>query len=217
MEPLFSLADIVFGYKSGQPVLNGVDLTLTPGERVALTGPNGSGKTTLLHLLVGLIRPQSGVVRAFGRERKTEADFRDVRLRAGLLFEDSDNQLFCATVAEDVAFGPFNLGWARERVADAVTAALKRLDIAHCRDRSPNELSHGEKRLAALATILAMEPAALLLDEPTNGLDDSHRETLVRTLRETECALLIASHDRTFLDKLACRNLHLESGRFKQR
>lgn len=213
MEPLFSLTGIVFGYTSERPVFNGVDLTLNPNDRVALTGSNGSGKTTLLYLMVGLVRPQSGALVAFGRHRRKEADFHEVRLRAGLLFDNSDTQLFCATVEDDVAFGPFNLGWPRERVEAAVHDTLERLDVATCRDRSPAELSHGEKRLVALATILAMEPDVMLLDEPTNGLDESHVDTMVRALQTTNCALLIASHDRNFLKRVTPQCLRLDQGR----
>ncbi len=213
MEPLFSLTGIVFGHTSERPVFNGIDLTLNPSDRVALTGSNGSGKTTLLYLMVGLVRPQSGVLVAFGRHRRKEADFHEVRLRAGLLFDNSDSQLFCATVEDDVAFGPFNLGWPRARVEAAVRDTLERLDVATCRDRSPAELSYGEKRLVALATILAMEPDVMLLDEPTNGLDDSHVDTMVRALQTTKCALLVASHDRIFLKRVTTQCIRLDQGR----
>ncbi len=213
METLFALTNVDFAYGPDRPTLSGISMTLDANDRVALTGNNGSGKTTLLHALVGLNKPQQGEIHAFGRQRRTEKDFYEVRLRAGLLFEDSDDQLFCATVAEDVAFGPFNLGWPRERVAAAVDSTLARLGLSHSRDLSAAELSHGEKRMAALATLLAMNPAALLLDEPTNGMDQAHIDVLIQTLQDTEAALLIASHDHAFLKRIARRSLRLENGR----
>lgn len=213
MEALFALTDVDFAYGPNRSTLSGINMTLGANDRVALVGGNGSGKTTLLHVLAGLNKPQRGEVRAFGRRRRSEKDFYEVRLRVGLLFEDSDDQLFCATVAEDVAFGPFNMGWPRDRVAVAVDSTLARLGLSHGRDLSPAELSHGEKRMAALATLLVMNPAALLLDEPTNGLDQAHTDILVQILLDTEAALLIASHDHAFLNRVARRTLRLENGR----
>ncbi len=212
-DPLFTLTDVHFAYGANPPTLRGIALTLDAADRVALIGSNGSGKTTLLHVLAGLNKPQQGAVYAFGRRRKSERDFYEVRRKTGLLFDDSDDQLFCATVAEDVAFGPFNLGWPRDRVMDAVAATLSQLSLSHCRDLSPAALSHGEKRMAALATLLAMEPAALLLDEPTNGLDAAHTDLMVQALLHSHAALLVASHDHVFLDRIATRSLRLENGR----
>ena len=109
-EALIDIRDVEFSYLPDRPVLSGCNFRLEPGQRAALTGANGSGKTTLMHLIVGLLRPKSGRIEIFGKERREEADFYEVRRRIGLLFQDLDDQLFCPTVAEDVAFGPLNLG-----------------------------------------------------------------------------------------------------------
>ena len=213
-DPLFQLEGIRL-QRGGRPVLEALDLTLAAGERLALTGPNGAGKTTLLQLMVGLLKPAAGTLRAFGRERRTEADFREVRTRAGLLFQDPDDQLFCPTVAEDVAFGPLNLGRSHAESHAIVERTLSALDLAHLADRVTYHLSGGEKRLVSLAAVLAMEPEALLLDEPTNGLDDAARGRLLEVLQGLPQALLVCSHDHAFLAALCTRRCRLARGRLE--
>lgn len=213
MESLFELCNIRYGYATAQPVLNGIDFQLTADERVGLAGPNGSGKTTLLHLMVGLHRPHAGQIHAFGRRRQTEADYREVRSRAGLLFQDPDDQLFCPTVAEDVAFGPLNLGHNRETVSRLVQDTLTALHLEGFEERVTYKLSGGEKRLVSLATVLAMQPEVLLLDEPTNALDAETRERLIHILQALPQAMVIVSHDVDFLAQLATRMVHVKEGR----
>ena len=205
-EPLIQLHDVDFAYDAsthdtGRPVLRGCNFRLDPGQRVALVGPNGSGKTTLLHLIVGLLRPTSGRIEAFGRVRQAEADFHEVRCRAGLLFQDSDDQLFCPTVAEDIAFGPLNLGQSRGEVRRTVGETLARLGLSDYADRVTHKLSGGEKRLVALATVLAMRPEVLMLDEPAAGLDIEATDRLVEVLAELPQAMVIVSHDQSFLER----------------
>jgi cobalt/nickel transport system ATP-binding protein len=212
-EPLFQLRGIRYAYDSGRTVLEGVDLQLYPGERLALTGPNGCGKTTLLHIMVGLRRPQAGEIDAFGKVRACEQDYREVRALAGLLFQDPDDQLFCPTVAEDVAFGPLNLGKSRVQAHAIVQKTLASLGLVGFEERVTYKLSGGEKRLVALATVLAMEPAVLLLDEPTNALDRQTRERLIAILQHLPQAMVIVSHDHDFLEQLATRSVCLEGGR----
>jgi cobalt/nickel transport system ATP-binding protein len=213
-KPLLELRRVCFGY-DGREVLSGADLALRAGERLGLMGSNGAGKSTLLQLLVGLRRPTAGQVLAFGRERRTEADFTPVRAQVGLVFEDPDDQLFCPTVLEDVAFGPLNLGrTAREARADAAQA-LAALGLDGFQERVTHRLSAGEKRLVALATVLAMHPQVLLLDEPTNGLDEAARERLMTHLGGLTQAMVIVSHDRSLLQRLTHRRLWLGSGRLE--
>ncbi len=209
---LIRLAQVSHAYDSAHPVLDGADFTLSAGEKVALLGANGSGKTTLLHVMVGLIRPKAGIVHAFGRDRRAEADFVEVRAKAGLLFQDADDQLFCPTVAEDVAFGPLNLGHSKSQAAEIVHATLDRLGLAHLEDRVTHKLSGGQKRLVSLAAVLAMEPEALLLDEPTNALDEATRERLLDILAGLPQAMVIVSHDREVIDRLATRRVTLAEG-----
>jgi len=210
-----SLDDVSFSYAPDRPVLAGCSLRLKRSERVGLTGPNGSGKTTLLALIVGLIRPTAGQVEVFGKVRSREADFHEVRARAGLLFQDADDQLFCPTVAEDVAFGPLNLGKPRGEVREIVARTLDSLGLAGYAGRITYRLSGGEKRLVALATVLAMEPEVLLLDEPTLGLDDEATERVEQILDGLPQAMLIVSHHRPLLKKTAARCLRLAGGRLE--
>jgi len=210
-----SLDDVSFFYAPGRPVLSGCNFHLERSERVGLIGPNGSGKTTLLALIVGLVRPASGRVEVFGKVRSSEADFHEVRGRAGLLFQDSDDQLFCPTVAEDVAFGPMNLGKPRREVHEIVARTLEALGLAGYEERITYKLSGGEKRLVALATVLAMQPEVLLLDEPTSGLDDQATERVVEIMAHLPQAMLIVSHDRSLLKKITTRSLRLSDGRLE--
>lgn len=207
--PLLSLRDVDFAHEPGRPVLSGFSLDLHPGERVALLGPNGAGKTTLLHLAVGLLRPDRGTVEAFGAVRRREKDFIEVRARAGLLFQDSDDQLFCPTVLEDAAFGPLNQGASPAEARAAASAALDMLGLSHLADRPTHKLSGGQKRLAALAGVLATRPDALLLDEPTNALDAATRENLIGLLTGLPQAMIFTSHDADFVDRLATRKVTL--------
>lgn len=213
--PLFHLSGIRFAYEPARPVLEGADFTLAPGERVVLAGGNGSGKTTLLHLMVGLLKPQAGEVTAFGQVRQAERDFREVRARAGLLFQDPDDQLFCPTVAEDVAFGPRNLGKSPAEAREIVARTLAQLALGHLADRVTHRLSGGEKRLVTLATVLAMDPDVLLLDEPTNALDEDAAARLTAVLLGLPQAMVIVSHDRAFRTRLATRTATLKEGRIR--
>lgn len=210
--PLIELQRVRFDYHD-RTVLRELDFRLAPGDRVALIGSNGAGKTTLLHLLVGLKRPSAGRILAFGCERASESDFHTVRARVGLLFQDSDDQLFCPTVLEDVAFGPLNLGRSPEQARADALETLDHLGLADFAERITYRLSAGEKRLVALATVLAMRPEVLLLDEPTNGLDEATAERLIAHLDGMEQAMILVSHDWPFLARLATRAVRLVEGR----
>jgi cobalt/nickel transport system ATP-binding protein len=215
-EPLINIRDVDFSYSPDRPVLCGCGFRLDPGQRIALTGANGSGKTTLLHLIVGLVRPGAGSVEVFGKARREEADFHEVRRRIGLLFQDSDDQLFCPTVAEDVAFGPLNLGLKRDQVRHIVSQTLGDLGLTGYENRITYQLSSGEKRLAALATVLAMQPDVLLLDEPTNSLDEQSTQRLLEILRRLPQAMILVSHDREFREKLTDQAFLLNQGHLEK-
>ena len=199
---LIQLKQVMFGYSVERPVLQKLDFALHEGERVALLGANGSGKTTLFHLIMGLLIPDSGTLNIFGKERRERKDFDEVRRRIGLLFQDSDDQLFSPTVAEDIAFGPFNLGKSREEVLETVQETLALLGLEGFEDRVTHKLSGGEKRLVALGTVLAMRPDILLLDEPVIGLDEEHRSRFISILKESALSYIIISHDRDFLKEV---------------
>ncbi|WP_420408164.1 energy-coupling factor ABC transporter ATP-binding protein [Hoeflea sp.] len=213
---LFELSDIRFGYPGHPPVLDGAGFLLEQGDRLAITGHNGAGKSTLLRIMVGLLTPASGRVVAFGKECRQEVDFHDVRRRAGLVFQDADDQLFCPTVAEDIAFGPLNLGKSRDEALAIVETVLARLDLMRFRDRITHKLSGGEKRLVTLAAVLAMEPDVLLLDEPTNALDEENEARLTEILLSLPQAMIVVSHDPHFRMKIATRSLRLSEGRLAE-
>ena len=147
---------------------------------------------------------------AFGRPRRSEKDFHEVRRRAGLLFQNSDDQLFCPTVLEDVSFGPLNLGTRPAEAREIARDTLDRLGLGGFGDRVTHTLSGGQKRLVALATILAMRPEVLLLDEPTNALDRATEERLIGILQTLPQAMAIVSHDERFLSRLTTRHVRLE-------
>jgi cobalt/nickel transport system ATP-binding protein len=213
--PLIQLQDVQFSYGPERPVLLGCNFQLAPGQRLALLGQNGSGKTTLLHMIVGLLRPAAGHVEAFGKICASEADFHEVRRRAGLLFQDADDQLFCPTVAEDVAFGPLNLGKPREEVWQIVADTLRSLGLDGYGRRITYRLSGGEKRLVALATVLAMQPDVLLLDEPTSELDEAATERLVDVLNGLPQAIIVVSHNRPFWRRIATTAVELRDGKIE--
>ena len=215
MSVFFEATGIVFAYPGQAPVLDHADLVLAPAERLCLIGPNGAGKSTLLLILMGLLKPQAGQVVAFGSERREERDFHDVWRRAGFVFQDPDDQLFCPTVAEDIAFGPLNLGKSRAEAAAIVEQILARLALSHLRDRITHKLSGGEKRLVTLAAVLAMEPEVLLLDEPTNGLDEPTCARVIEILNGLPQAMIIVSHDPHFRRQVETRSVRLVSGRIE--
>ncbi len=211
--PIFRLSGLGFAYGSGRPVLDGLDYELRANERVALIGSNGSGKTTLLHLMMGLVRPQRGTIEAFGATRSTEAEFFEVRARAGLLFQDSDDQLFSPTVIEDIAFGPLNFGASPKQARAIAMDTLTALGLVELANRATHRLSGGQRRLVALATVLGMNPEALLLDEPSAGLDEPNVERLIEILDRLPQARIIISHDADFLARTTTRRCRLLGGR----
>ena len=214
--PLLELRDISFAYPAHAPVLEGANLTIHAGERLSIVGPNGVGKSTLLKIAVGLLRPSSGQVLAFGQERRTETEFAEVRRRIGYVFQDPDDQLFCPTVAEDIAFGPLNLGKSRDEALAIVDDILQQLHLTHLRDRITHRLSGGEKRLVTLATVLAMEPEMLLLDEPTNALDVENEARLIEILQNLPQAILLISHNPEFSAKIAPEGYGLRAGKLER-
>lgn len=209
---MIHLSNIGFTYPNGTEVLGGLELSCGRGDRIGIMGANGSGKTTLLHILMGLLLPTSGSVELFGKERRREDDFRDSRRRMGFVFQDADDQLFCPTVAEDVAFGPRNLGKSASEAHDVTHRVLSMLDIEHLEKRVTYQLSGGEKRMVALATALAMEPEILILDEPATGLAEDAAEHLLDVLDRHVPTRIVVSHDPRFLSRAVEKTLTLKNG-----
>ncbi|MBL8579895.1 MAG: ABC transporter ATP-binding protein [Mesorhizobium sp.] len=214
MTPLIAI-DGIDVVREGRKVLRQVDLALFPGDRLAIVGPNGAGKTTLLRTLVGLEAGVAGNVSLFGEVCVHEADFRVARRRIGFLFQDSDDQLFCPSVMEDVAFGPLNLGQSNEQARATAEATLDQLGLMHLAGRAVHKLSGGEKRLVCLAGLLAMAPDVLLLDEPTNGVDVANGIRLKDLLLGFGGAMILVSHDPNVVADLATRALLLDDGHLR--
>jgi len=214
-QPLIRLKNISFGYfASGRKlILENLDFELYTGERVGLLGPNGSGKTTLLHIIMGLLKPLSGEIEILGRPVRTEKDFRTVYRKIGLLFQDADDQLFCPTVLEDVAFGPLNLNKSKTEAIAITEKTLASLGLGGFEERVTHQLSGGEKRLIALATVLAMEPEVLLLDEPSTGLDDNTRTRLTHVLNRINQSYILISHESHFMQATTNTLYRLENGK----
>ncbi|WP_243841328.1 energy-coupling factor ABC transporter ATP-binding protein [Mycobacterium sp. DL592] len=209
--PAIRVDALNYRYPDGRVALDGVGLSIAPGERVAVLGPNGAGKTTLMLHLNGVLTATSGTVEIGGTvlSRKT---LRDIRRRVGLVFQDPDDQLFMPTVAQDVAFGPANFGVTGEDLAARVHAALDIVSMTEHADRSPAHLSVGQRRRAALATVLACEPEILVLDEPSANLDPVARRELAETLATLPATMLIVTHDLPYAAQLCDRAIVLDHG-----
>ena len=199
-EAVIKIADLSFAYPSRDAVFRKFNFNFFKGERIGLVGSNGSGKTTLFHLIMGLLNPSEGKIEIFGKERKIENDFVEVRERIGLVFQDPDDQLFSPTVAEDIAFGPINLRKNHQETKKILKKTLEILGLSGFEDRITYNLSYGEKRLVSLATVWAMQPEILLLDEPTIWLDEETIERIVQILNSySHLSYIIISHDKKFL------------------
>ncbi|MGN9803944.1 energy-coupling factor ABC transporter ATP-binding protein [Micromonospora sp. L32] len=203
-----------YAYPDGHLALDGVDLTVPRGERVALLGPNGAGKTTLVLHLNGILTPTEGTVSVGGLTiSRDRAELAEVRRRVGIVFQDPDDQLFLPTVAEDVAFGPANLGLRGAELAERVDEALAAVKMSEHRDRAPHHLSFGQRRRVAVATVLAMRPEILVLDEPSSNLDPAARRELAEILRGLPVTLLMVTHDLPYAAELCERAVILDAGR----
>ena len=209
---VLKLENVSFAYDPGHEVLKEISLVLTEGEQVALIGANGVGKSTLLKLFVGLLSPQSGCVSVSGMPVE-KANLVAVRRAAGYVFQDAESQLFLANVWEDVAFGPRNEGLVGEDLRRRVDEALSSVGLTSLATEHVYRLSGGQKRLASIATVLALRPDSLLLDEPTLALDPRNRRAVIRALSALPCAKLIATHDLDFVLDACTRVLLMDGGR----
>lgn len=209
---LLEIENLEFSYDE-RPLLKDLSFKLLSGDKVGIIGKTGSGKSTLLYLIMGFLKPRRGKIRLFSKEMQDEHSYREIRKKVGLLFQDSEIQLFCPTVKEDIAFGPLNQGKTKEEVLRIINEVANFLEINHLLDRSIFKLSGGEKKLCALAGLIAMDPEIYLLDEPTNGLDVYHREKVFDFLKKVAKAFILVSHDLDLLKGVCNKIYQLENGR----
>lgn len=204
--------DVHYRYPNGYEALRGLNFLITHGERVALLGRNGAGKSTALLLTNGLLLPASGEVNV-GDVPVVKKTLPLVRQSVGMVFQNPDDQLFMPTVEEDVAFGPLNMKLPQEEVERRVSRALELVGASDLRKRQPSQLSGGQKRRIAIATVLSMEPSVLVLDEPTSNLDFAARRDLINVLKDFTHTQLIATHDLDMVRELCPRTIVIDAGK----
>jgi cobalt/nickel transport system ATP-binding protein len=212
-EPAIRVLGLSYAYPGGPTALHEVAFDVATGDSVGLVGPNGAGKTTLFLCLSGVLRVPAGVARLGGLDPGVPAERRRLPTQVGIVFQDSDDQIFNTTVFDDVAFGPLNLDLPAAEVRQRVEEALERVGLGGYGSRVPFHLSGGEKRRVALAGVLAMRPAILLLDEPSLHLDPRGRRELIRLIQGLPATRVIASHDLEMILQLCARVLVLDGGR----
>jgi cobalt/nickel transport system ATP-binding protein len=201
-----------YSYPDGTKALEGIDLDIRPGERVGIVGPSGAGKSTLLLHLNGVLTG-TGIVRIMGQP-VDGGDLRQIRRQVGLVFQDPNDQLFCPTVFEDVAFGPLNLAMPHDQITPRVEKALRDVGLEQSiRYRSSHHLSLGERKRVAMAAVLVMEPAVLALDEPTSNLDPRNRRHLIELVTSLPASLIIATHDLELVLSVCQRAVLMDRGR----
>ena len=208
------VTDLRFTYPDGHEAINGLSFLITHGQSVGIIGANGAGKSTLLMLLMGILFPTSGEI-VVGDVKLTKKTLSHIRERLGMVFQDPDDQLFMTTVYDDVAFGPRNFKSDEKEVDIRVTEALDKVGILYLRDRAPFRLSGGEKRAAAIAGVLAMQPDVLIMDEPTGALDPKSRRRAINLMKSFEHTKIIASHDLDMIMEVCDRTILIQSGVIK--
>ena len=208
---MIRLSGVSCGYEKGRKVLTDLDLVIGKGESVGLVGENGAGKSTLMKVLMGLL-PYEGKAEAAGMEIKKE-NLSLIRKKLGLLLQNSDSQMFMPTVFADILFGPLNYGMGRDEAEKKADEVLESLGISGLKNRYNHRLSGGEKRMAAIAAVLVMEPETVLMDEPTAALDPKNRRIVMGTIRRLTNTKLIASHDLDMILDTCGRVILLSEGK----
>ncbi len=210
MTPVIEFQHVSFAYEPGRPVIRDLSFTIGDGEAVGLIGANGAGKSTVMKLLLGLLQGEGRILvdgREVGRDSLAE-----VRRKLGFVLQNSDHQMFMPTVYEDMMFAPLNYGLSREEAEKRVDGVLARLGLTELKHRHNHRISGGEKRMAAIATVLAMEPEAVLMDEPTSALDPYNRRVVINTIRDLPQTKLITSHDLDMILDTCRRVILMSSG-----
>ncbi len=208
---MIEFQNVSFAYEKGRPVLRDLSFRIEDGEAVGLIGANGAGKSTVMKLLLGLLQGE-GKILVDGVEVRRDT-LGEIRKKLGFVLQNSDNQMFMPTVYEDMIFAPLNYMLSREEADARVDAVLARLHLEDLKHRYNHKISGGEKRMAAIATILAMEPEAILMDEPSSALDPYNRRLVINTIRELSQTKLITSHDLDLILDTCGRVILLSNGR----
>lgn len=209
---MVELDHLTFSYDGNREVLLDISIHLKAGETVGLIGANGAGKSTLLKILAGLLTEYKGQAKIDGMDINKK-NLASVRKKTGYVFQDSESQLFLSTVYEDVAFGPRNYGYSGEEVEKKVMSALKQVHMEELKDRPIYRMSGGQKKLAAIATILSMEPEILLFDEPSVGLDPKNRRNLINIINQIGGLKIIASHDLDMIFDTCEKTILIDKGK----
>jgi len=206
--------NVSFGYDKAQTILNNISFSISKGESVGLVGANGTGKSTMMRLILGLETGNEGSITVCGMEMNKK-NLAAIRSKVGYVMQDSDNQMFMSTVYKDICFGPRNYGYSEEDVEARAKKAIELTGIAEIRDKAVYKLSCGEKKLAAIATILAMEPETVIMDEPESSLDPMNRRRLIDIIKSMDRTKIIVSHDLDFIWETTDRLLLLGGGEIK--
>ena len=212
--PSLEIKELAFAYPDGNQALFGVNLSIQKGERVALLGPNGAGKTTLVMHMNGIHPTSHGSIHVAGQlvDSKNKESIKEIRSKVGIVFQDPDDQLFMPTVAEDVAFGPYNMGVRGAELDSVVDEALSQVGMLEFKDRAPHHLSFGQRRRVAVATVLAMKPEILVMDEPSSNLDPASRRELADVVRSLDVTIVMVTHDLPYALELCERAVILSGG-----
>ncbi len=208
---MISFCDVSFAYEKSSPILSGISFSINEGESVGLIGANGAGKSTLMKCLLGLLKAE-GRITVDGKE-VSEENLKFIRKTLGFVFQNSDNQMFMPTVIEDMTFGLVNYGMRKDEAEKKAISVLEGLNISGLKNRHNHKLSGGEKRMAAIATVLAMEPKVLLMDEPTSTLDPYNRRLVINTVNSLSRTKIITSHDLDMILDTCSRVILLSEGR----
>ena len=208
---MIELQNVSFSYEPSRPVIENLSFRVENGEKLGLIGANGAGKSTVMKLLLGLLSGEGKIL--VDELEVCKSTLPQVRRRLGFVLQNSDNQMFMPTVYEDMIFAPLNYGMSREEADRRVDAVLEELGLQYLRQRHNHKISGGEKRMAAIATVLAMEPEAILMDEPTSALDPYNRRVVINTIRALKQTAIITSHDLDMILDTCDRVILLSSGR----
>ena len=213
LQELIQLNELTFQRANGFLCADKLNFTLYQDQKVAITGSNGCGKSTLLMALLGLLKNVQGDITLFGEHCRTEKQFAQYRTRIGLLFQDSDDQLFSPTVLEDVCFGPVNQGYSQNQAEKMALEVLLELGIEELADCVSYQLSGGQKKLVSLASVLVMDPQILLLDEPSNGLDEKNYQMIIDKIKKIDLPIILVSHDKKLREALTDIEYRLQDGK----